>query len=255
MVAIRHDAADHGSLCGSACSCAGGDRQRAVTERENGAAGSGDEGPLPVTTSLTITGNAGARTATLDHLQRLRHAERRRYRNWTRRQRLQQHPRRHLQRLLTGARPGCADRKQARSGRRALAVLRFTSARIAAHPLAGLPHSRPPDSAVRDSGYRAGHGLPWLPTPAVPGAPQPTATRPASSQHPRYVTAGSFKHLRYVTEAGQPECPGQTPNDSKPGGTRRARLIATLKQENARLRDARRKPNAWPPSSASTAPP
>ena len=119
MVAIRHDAADHGSLCGSACSCAGGDRQRAVTERENGAAGSGDEGPLPVTTSLTITGNAGARTATLDHLQRLRHAERRRSRNWTRRQRLQQHPRRHLQRLLTGARPGCADRKQARSGRRA----------------------------------------------------------------------------------------------------------------------------------------
>ena len=119
MVAIRHDAADHGSLCGSACSCAGGDRQRAVTERENGAAGSGDEGPLPVTTSLTITGNAGAGTATLDHLQRLRHAERRRYRNWTRRQRLQQHPRRHLQRMLTGARPGCADRKQARSGRRA----------------------------------------------------------------------------------------------------------------------------------------
>jgi len=36
---------------------------------------------------------------------------------------------------------------------------------------------------------------------------------------------------------------------------RRARLIATLKQENARLRTPWPKPNACPPTSASTPPP
>jgi hypothetical protein len=82
------------------------------------------------------------------------------------------------------------------------------------HPLTGLPRSRPQYPAVRDSRY------PRRARP--PSGSQPTRTRrtprPGAriTSAARYVTIGSFKHIRYVTGSWPAEMPK---TGARPGGT------------------------------------